>query len=57
MQYDIFQIPIFIDTIDLSKIDIPHHGIPPNESYKGLRATLVYKTMRKIPLPTRKFKI
>jgi hypothetical protein len=43
--------------IFLFKGNIPHHGLPPNDSYKGLRATLVYKTMRKIPLPTRKFKI
>ena len=35
---------------------IPHHGLPPNEVYKGLRATLVYKMMRKVPLPARRFK-
>lgn len=40
--------------IFLFKGNIPHHGLPPNESYRGLRATLVYKTMRKIPLPPRK---
>ena len=34
----------------LFKGNIPHHGLPPNEKYKGLRATLVYKTMRKVPL-------
>lgn len=34
----------------LLKGNVPHHGMPPNESYKGLRASLVYKTMRKIPL-------
>lgn len=34
----------------LFKGNIPHHGMPPNSSYKGLRASLVYKTMRKIPL-------
>ncbi|MGY8865324.1 MAG: 2OG-Fe(II) oxygenase [Methylophagaceae bacterium] len=35
----------------LFKGKIPHHGLPPNDSYKGLRATLVYKTMRAKPLP------
>ena len=35
----------------LFKGKIPHHGNPPNEMYKGLRATLVYKTMRAQPLP------
>ena len=35
----------------LFKGKIPHHGNPPNEMYKGLRATLVYKTMRAKPLP------
>lgn len=36
------------------KGNIPHRGAPPNgEYYRGLRATLVYKTMRKDPLPTR----
>ena len=35
----------------LFKGKIPHHGMPPNESYTGLRATLVYKTMRAKPLP------
>ncbi len=33
------------------KGNIPHHGNPPNETYRGLRATLVYKFMRKVPLP------
>ena len=34
------------------KGNIPHRGAPPNgEYYRGLRATLVYKTMRKNPLP------
>ena len=37
--------------IFLFKGKIPHHGLPPNDSYKGLRATLVYKTMRAQPLP------
>lgn len=37
--------------VAIFKGNIPHHGLPPNESYKGLRATLVYKTMRKVPLP------
>ncbi len=37
--------------IFLFKGKIPHHGLPPNDSYKGLRATLVYKTMRAKPLP------
>jgi hypothetical protein len=35
------------------KGNLNHHGLPPNEIYKGLRATVVYKTMRKIPLPPR----
>ena len=39
----------------LFKGNIPHHGLPPNDTYKGLRATLVYKTMRSDPLPTRRF--
>lgn len=34
----------------LFKGNIPHHGMPPNECYKGLRASLVYKTMRAEPL-------
>ena len=33
------------------KGNIPHHGNPPNETYRGLRATLVYKFMRKVALP------
>ena len=37
--------------IFLFKGNIPHHGLPPSENYKGLRATLVYKTMRSQPLP------
>lgn len=37
--------------IFLFKGNIPHHGLPPNESYRGLRATLVFKTMRSQPLP------
>ena len=40
--------------ICLFKGNIPHHGMPPNETYKGLRASLVYKTMRTVPLPSRK---
>ena len=36
--------------IFLFKGKIPHHGMPPNECYKGLRASLVYKTMRVVPL-------
>tara|TARA_B100002019_G_C21137688_1_gene531533 strand:+ start:257 stop:898 length:642 start_codon:yes stop_codon:yes gene_type:complete len=37
------------------KGNIPHRGSPPNgDKYRGLRATLVYKTMRKVPLPARK---
>ena len=35
----------------LFKGNIEHHGNPPNESYRGLRSSLVYKTMRKVPLP------
>ena len=36
------------------KGNIPHRGAPPNgEYYRGLRATLVYKTMRKDPLPSK----
>jgi hypothetical protein len=36
------------------KGNIPHRGAPPNgEYYRGLRATLVYKTMRKNPLPSK----
>ena len=36
------------------KGNIPHRGAPPNgDHYHGLRATLVYKTMRKNPLPAR----
>jgi hypothetical protein len=35
------------------KGNLPHHGRAPNESYKGLRATVVYKAMRKVPLPPR----
>jgi SM-20-related protein len=38
----------------LFKGNIPHHGMPPNDNYRGLRATLVYKTMRTIPLPPKK---
>jgi hypothetical protein len=38
----------------LFKGNIPHHGTPPNSIYKGLRASLVYKTMRKVPLPSKK---
>jgi hypothetical protein len=39
----------------LFKGNIPHRGSPPNgDFYHGLRATLVYKTMRKIPLPAKK---
>ena len=30
-----------------------HHGMPPNEKYRGLRSSLVYKTMRKVPLPSK----
>ena len=37
--------------VALFKGKLPHHGNPPNECYKGLRATLIYKTMRKDPLP------
>jgi|TARA_B100000029_G_scaffold120351_1_gene113718 hypothetical protein len=33
------------------KGNIWHHGLPPNEKYRGLRSSLVYKTMRKVPLP------
>ena len=40
--------------ICLFKGNIPHHGMPPNETYRGLRASLVYKTMRTIPLPAKK---
>tara|TARA_B100000902_G_scaffold240702_1_gene227990 strand:+ start:16534 stop:17187 length:654 start_codon:yes stop_codon:yes gene_type:complete len=37
------------------KGNIPHRGAPPNgEYYRGLRATLVYKTMRTDPLPNKK---
>ena len=39
--------------IILFKGNIEHHGNPPNKSYKGLRSSLVYKTMRKVPLPPR----
>jgi len=39
----------------LFKGNIPHHGFPPNKNYKGLRATLVYKTMRANSLPQRSF--
>lgn len=39
--------------ICLFKGNILHHGMPPNENYKGLRSSLVYKTMRKNPLPPR----
>jgi len=42
--------------IFLFKGNIPHHGLPPKENYKGLRATLVYKTMRTIPVPPKRFK-
>ena len=36
------------------KGNIPHRGAPPNgDYYHGLRASLVYKTMRKDPLPPR----
>jgi hypothetical protein len=36
------------------KGNIPHRGSPPNgDKYRGLRSTLVYKTMRKVPLPAR----
>ena len=41
--------------VAIFKGNIPHHGLPPNEVYKGLRATLVYKMMRKVPLPPRRF--
>jgi hypothetical protein len=34
----------------LFKGNIPHHGLPPNESYRGLRGSVVYKTMREVPL-------
>ena len=37
----------------LIKGNLLHHGCPPNKEYKGCRASLVYKTMRKIPLPAR----
>lgn len=39
--------------VALFKGKLPHHGLPPNDIYKGLRATLVYKTMRTEPLPPR----
>ena len=35
------------------KGNIWHHGMPPNEKYRGLRSSLVYKTMRKVPLPSK----
>jgi len=41
--------------VAIFKGNLPHHGLPPNENYKGLRATLVYKMMRVVPLPPRKF--
>lgn len=41
--------------VAIFKGNIPHHGLPPNEKYKGLRATVVYKMMRVDPLPPRKF--
>lgn len=41
--------------VAIFKGNIPHHGLPPNECYKGLRATLVYKMMRKVPLPPKRF--
>ena len=37
----------------LFKGNIEHHGNPPNKLYKGLRSSLVYKTMRETPLPPR----
>jgi len=40
--------------IILFKGNIEHHGNPPNETYRGLRASLIYKFMRKNPLPARK---
>ena len=33
------------------KGNIEHHGMPPNQNYRGLRSSLVYKTMRTVPLP------
>lgn len=39
--------------ICLFKGNLSHHGLPPDECYKGLRASLVYKTMRTIPLPSK----
>ena len=35
------------------KGNIWHHGSPPNKKYRGLRASLVYKTMRTVPLPSK----
>ena len=35
------------------KGNIEHHGNPPNDTYRGLRASLVYKTMRTEPLPAK----
>ena len=38
----------------LFKGNLSHRGSPPNgDTYRGMRATLVYKTMRKVPLPAR----
>lgn len=42
--------------VSIFKGNIPHHGLPPKEVYKGLRGTVVYKTMRKVPLPPKRFK-
>lgn len=41
--------------VAIFKGNIPHHGLPPNECYKGIRATLVYKMMRVVPLPPKRF--
>ena len=40
--------PALLGRIILFKGNIEHHGNPPNKSYKGLRSSLVYKTMRKV---------